>query len=54
MPGRSIVIYEECHPKKNENNHSIHKAFLQHLKSILPPLVKPVVVTDAGFRALWF
>ena len=54
MSGRSIVIYEECHPKKNENNHLIHKAFLQRLKSILPPLVKPVIVTDAGFRALWF
>jgi len=54
MSGRSIVIYEECHPKKNENNHSIHKAFLQRLKSILPPSVNPVVVTDAGFRAPWF
>lgn len=54
MSGRSIVIYEECHPKKNENNHSVHKAFLQRLKNVLPPLVKPVIVTDAGFRALWF
>lgn len=54
MPGRSIVIYEECHPKTNENNHPTHKAFLNNLKAILPLLVKPVIVTDAGFRAPWF
>lgn len=54
MSGRSIVIYEECHPKKKENNHCAHKEFLNKLKRILPESVKPVIVTDAGFRALWF
>jgi hypothetical protein len=54
MSGRSIVIYEECHRKTKENNHATHKAFLNHLKSLLPPSVKPVIVTDAGFRAPWF
>jgi hypothetical protein len=52
--GRSIVIYEECHPKKNENNHATHKNFLDNLKSLLPDSTKPIIVTDAGFRALWF
>lgn len=54
MSGRSIIIYEECHPKKNENNHATHKAFLNQLKQLLPSSVKPVIVTDAGFRAPWF
>lgn len=54
MSGRSIVIYEECHPKKKENNHATHKAFLDNLKAILPSSVKPVIITDAGFRAPWF
>lgn len=54
MPGRSLVLYEECHPKKNENNHYIHKDFLNRLKSILPETVFPIIVTDAGFRAPWF
>ncbi len=54
MSGRSIVIYEESHPKKNENNHATHKAFLNQLKKLLPQSVKPIIVTDAGFRALWF
>lgn len=54
MLGRSIVIYEESHPKKNENNHATHKIFLNQLKKLLPKSVKPIIVTDAGFRAPWF
>ncbi len=54
VKGRSIVLYEECHPKKKENNHSAHKQFLKSLKAILPPCAPPVIVTDAGFRAPWF
>lgn len=54
MTGRSMVIYEECHPKKKENNHATHKAFLNQLKKLIPSSVKPIIVTDAGFRAPWF
>lgn len=54
VSGRSIVIWEECHPKKKENNHAVHKQFLKNLKGILPPCAPPVIVTDAGFRAPWF
>ena len=54
MPGRSIAIYEEAHYKKQENNHETHKLFLNKLKAILPKAVKPVIITDAGFRGPWF
>lgn len=54
MKGRSIVIYEECYPKKQENNHATHKIFLNKLKALLPQSAKPIIVTDAGFRAIWF
>lgn len=54
MKGRSLVVWEECHPKKKENNHATHKEFLNKLKTLLPAGVKPVIVTDAGFRAPWF
>lgn len=54
MKGRSIVLYEESHPKKKENNHATHKAFLNKLKTLLPSDVRPVIATDAGFRAPWF
>lgn len=54
MHGRCFVVYEECHPEEKYNNHAIHKSFLNQLKRLLPPSVKPIIVTDAGFRAPWF
>ena len=54
VTGRSIVLWEECHPKKKENNHVVHKQFLKNLKTILPVCGTPIIVTDAGFRAPWF
>lgn len=54
LTGRSIVLYEQCYPKKQENNHATHKEFLSTLKGILPEGLVPVIVTDAGFRAPWF
>lgn len=54
MQGRSMVVYEESYPKKKENNHATHKAFLNRLKELLPQSIKPIIVTDAGFRAPWF
>lgn len=54
VSGRSIVLWEECHPKKKENNHATHKQFLKNLKKVLPPCDTPIIVTDAGFRAPWF
>jgi hypothetical protein len=54
VKGRSIVLYEECHPKKKENNHTVHQQFLKNLKAVLPLCKPPIIVTDAGFRAPWF
>ncbi len=54
VTGRSIILYEECYPKKKENNDAVHKEFLKNLKAILPPCAIPIIVTDAGFRAPWF
>lgn len=54
VTGRSIVLYEECHPKKKENNNVVHQQFLKKLKAVLPPCSMPVIVSDAGFRAPWF
>lgn len=52
--GRSITLYEEVHSKKKENNDRVHKAFLKTLKSILPAVCCPYIVTDAGFKNPWF
>jgi len=54
MKSRSIVVYEQGYPKKQENNHATHKAFLDKLKKMLPEGMKPIIVTDAGYRTPWF
>ena len=52
--GRSITLYEEVHSKKKENNDQVHQSFLTTLKSILPDVCCPYIVTDAGFKNPWF
>ena len=51
--GRALTIYEEKHPKK-ENNAQVHEAFLVHLSTLLPAQCRPIIVTDAGFKNPWF
>lgn len=52
--GRSLTLYEEVHPKKKENNAVVHQSFLKKLKSILPAVCRPYIITDAGFKNPWF
>lgn len=54
MRGRSFTVYQEVYPKKKENNHETHVQFLNTLKNLLPSTVKPIIVTDAGFKGPWF
>lgn len=54
LAGRSAVIYEEVHPQKLLGKHRVHRKFLNNLAKVLPLAVRPVIVTDAGFRADWF
>lgn len=52
--GRCLTLYEEVHPLTRFGNPRVHRAFLDKLKALLPKGVKPVLITDAGFRAPWF
>jgi hypothetical protein len=52
--GRALTIYEESHRQNRAGKPQVHDAFLQTLKSILPSHCRPIIVTDAGFRAPWF
>lgn len=54
IKGRSIVIYEEVHPTKRYGSASVHRQFMQNLRKVLPLQCRPVIITDAGFRATWF
>ena len=52
--GRGVTLYEEIHPLRRFANPRVHRAFLLRLKALLPEGVKPILITDAGFRAPWF
>lgn len=52
--GRAVTIYEEVHEEKKQNNHQVHKDFLENLNKILPENCQPIICTDAGFKVPWF
>jgi hypothetical protein len=49
-----LTVYEEVHPEDRKNNPEVETAFLTRLNALLPDEVRPIVVTDAGFRVPWF
>lgn len=54
MDSRALTLYQEVHPLSTKNKASTHQRFLTRLQSLLPASVRPVIVTDAGFRCTWF
>jgi len=52
--GRCLTLYEEVHPLTRFAHPRVHRAFLAQLKALLPKGVRPILVTDAGFRVPWF
>ncbi len=54
VEGRSVTLYEEVHPQRRLGNPTVHRQFLARVAELLPPGCEPVVMTDAGFHAVWF
>jgi len=52
--GRTMTVYEEVHPRTKYGNRRVHAAFLKRLHALLPQSVRPIVLTDAGFKNPWF
>ena len=52
--GRTLTVYEEVHPRAKSGNRKVHSAFLKRLHGLLPAAVRPIVITDAGFKNPWF
>jgi hypothetical protein len=51
--GRAVIIYAEVHPLRRYANPRVEARFLRKLQVVLPPAARPIIVTDAGFRAPW-
>jgi len=54
IEGRSMTLYEQVHPQSRATSPRVHQAFLKRLATMLPPGCVPIVITDAGFRSVWF
>jgi hypothetical protein len=52
--GRSMTLYEEVHDLSTKEKPATHAQFLSRLKAKLGGNVKPIVVTDTGFKTPWF
>lgn len=54
IEGRSMTLYEQVHPQSQATAPHVHEAFLNQLATILPQGCVPILITDAGFRSVWF
>jgi Transposase DDE domain len=54
IEGRSMTLYEQVHPQSRATSPRVHKAFLAKLAAMLPAGCAPILITDAGFRSVWF
>jgi Transposase DDE domain len=52
--GRTVTVYERIYPIDQINGPQAQRSFLVDLAQIVPTGVRPIVVTDAGFRSDWF
>lgn len=53
MGGRALTLYEQVYPIEQLSKPSVQAEFLRALKRLVPESVRPIVVTDAGFRSDW-
>jgi Transposase DDE domain len=54
VEGRTLTLLEEVHRSKDLGKVKVERAFLKALKTLVPPDMTPIIVTDAGFRTPWF
>ena len=52
--GRTLPVLDMVFPGGEQGSPKAEQQFLQRLKQILPSQARPILVTDAGFRAPWF
>jgi hypothetical protein len=52
--GRAVTLSDEVHSLQKLGNRQVQRMFLRRLQQVLPAGVRPILVTDAGFRSPWF
>jgi len=54
MGGRALTLYERIYPRARMGQPQAQQEFVRALWQFLPRTVKPILVTDAGFRSDWY
>jgi hypothetical protein len=52
--GRTLTLLDMVVPGKQQGSPGAERRFLRQLSALIPSSVRPVLVTDAGFRTPWF
>lgn len=52
--GRTLTLLDMVVPGRQQGSPGAEKRFLRQLRALIPSSVRPVLVTDAGFRTPWF
>src|SRR5882757_6781520 len=53
LNGRAFTVLEMVFPESMKGSPRAEKKFLRRLRAVLPEEVRPILVTDAGFRTPW-
>lgn len=53
LNGRAFTVLEMVFPESMKGSPRAEKQFLRRLQALLPEEVRPILVTDAGFRTPW-
>nr|WP_141696085.1 IS4 family transposase [Xanthomonas translucens] len=51
--GRTLTLLEQVFPERELASPKAERRFLERLKALLPEHSRPILITDAGFRAPW-
>jgi DDE family transposase len=52
--GRTLPVLDMVFPGKQQGTPAAEKLFLERLRTLIPGAVRPILITDAGFRRPWF
>lgn len=52
--GRALTIFSRTFPKNLKCSPRAEREFLQAMATVIPPICKPILITDAGFLFKWF
>jgi len=52
--GRTLTILDMVFTGKQQGSPAAEKRFLERLKTLVPAGMRPILITDAGFRNPWF